>query len=121
MFPFITIFLFCAVNPIFPHNKIKRYNKIFFIFIIITFIPTHFTAFQVTPLSLCSSENYAQKKARDFLVYSHSEVFGVTYQQNNQKPTLIARAFSNIPVDIHYSRQTFRMNRIKLKRFSNMS
>jgi hypothetical protein len=49
------------------------------------------------------------KKARNFLVYSHSEVFGVTLLQNNQKPTLLSASIFAIILAASFSRQTFRV------------
>lgn len=48
------------------------------------------------------------KKARNFSVYSHSKVFGVTHRQNNQKPTPTKREhFCYYSCLYSFSRQTF--------------
>ena len=49
---------------------------------------------------------YAHKKSAVPLDYSNSEVFGVTYQQNNQKPTQLREHSRYIPAGIQISRQT---------------
>jgi len=50
---------------------------------------------------------YAHKRSVVLLEYSNSEVFGVTYQQNNQKPTQSREHSRYIPAGIQISRQTF--------------
>ena len=61
-----------------------------------------------------------QKSVGTFSVYSYSRVFGVTRQQNNQKPTPCSVSISTVFLLLSYQSPNFLNSRIKLKRFSNM-
>ena len=63
--------------------------------------PTHFTAFRLLRRSL-TIEIRTQKSVGTFRVYSYSRVFGVTQQQNNQKPTPYSVSISTVFLLLSY-------------------